>query len=191
MHKRSEDSRATKDWADTHQVATNMDGNQACLQCHEAIRNSLAAHTKHTVESPGSSCYNCHMPYTTYGLLRALRSHQISSPTVAASVNTGRPSACNLCHMDKTLRWTSEYLEQWYRTPSVALNRDEQQVSASLLWVLRGDAGQRALVAWSMGWKPAQQASGTAWMPPFLAGLMDDPYEAVRFVASRSIRTLP
>jgi len=131
------------------------------------------------------------MPYTTYGLLRALRSHQISSPTVAASVETGRPNACNLCHLDKTLSWTSQYLADWYQTPKAPLGRDEETIAASLLWLLKGDAGQRALTAWSMGWKPAQEASGSQWSAPFLIGLLDDPYDAVRTVAYRSLRSLP
>ncbi|MBM3782505.1 MAG: hypothetical protein FJW29_12690 [Acidobacteria bacterium] len=42
-----------------------------------------------------------------------------------------------------------------------------------------------------MGWVPAQEASGTAWMVPVLAQLLDDPYDAVRFVAQRSLRQLP
>jgi hypothetical protein len=42
-----------------------------------------------------------------------------------------------------------------------------------------------------MGWPPAQQASGTAWMAPYLSQLLDDPYDAVRFIAGRSITTLP
>jgi hypothetical protein len=53
------------------------------------------------------------------------------------------------------------------------------------------DAGQRALVAWSMGWPPAQQASGTRWTAPYLSVLMDDPYDAVRFMSYRSLRSLP
>jgi hypothetical protein len=104
------------------------------------------------------------MPYTTYGLLKTIRSHQISSPSVRASLETGRPNACNLCHLDKTLAWTAEYLNQWYGTAKPALglaDSDEQSVAASLLWLLRGDAGQRAIVAQSMGWPAAQQASGT------------------------------
>jgi hypothetical protein len=131
------------------------------------------------------------MPYTTYGLLRALRSHQVSSPSVAASVATGRPNACNLCHLDKTLAWTSESLRQWYGTPMPKLSADEQTISASLLWLLRGDAGQRALIAWGMAWRPAQQAAGTGWMAPILAQLLDDPYEAIRLIAGRSLRQLP
>src|SRR5205085_1722539 len=135
--------------------------------------------------------YNCHMPYTTYGLLRTLRSHQISSPSVAASVQTGRPNACNLCHLDKTLAWTANALGNWYGTPAVPLDADQQSIAASLLWALRGDAGQRALVAAAMGWPPAQQASGTNWLTPYLSGLLDDPYDAVRYVSYTSLRTLP
>src|SRR5262249_9552034 len=101
MHKPDTDPRSLHAWADTHQVSSGLDGNEGCLQCHEKLRSNLTAHTKHAAASPGSTCYNCHMPYTTYGLLRALRSHQISSPTVQASVDTGRPNACNLCHLDK------------------------------------------------------------------------------------------
>jgi hypothetical protein len=191
MHKTPGDQRPIAEWADTHQVAAGMDGNAACLQCHPAIGANVPAHTKHRLESTGSSCYNCHMPYTTYGLLRALRSHQISSPTVAASIETGRPNACNSCHLDKTLAWTSDYLEKWYATPKARLSEDEQTVAASLLWLLRGDAGQRALAAWSMGWAPAQHASGTGWMGVPLAMLLNDPYDAVRLIAHRSLRSLP
>jgi hypothetical protein len=191
MHPAADDSRPVAQWADDHQLRPGMDGNGACLQCHPAVAANLTAHTKHRLESTGSSCYNCHMPYTTYGLLRALRSHQISSPDVASSIATGRPNACNACHLDKTLAWTSEYLERWYGTPKPPLGEDDRQVAASLLWLLRGDAGQRALAAWSMGWAPAQQASGTGWIAPPISMLLNDPYDAVRQIAHRSLRTLP
>jgi hypothetical protein len=191
MHKTAEDPRSVEEWAGTRQVSAGMSGDEACLQCHPARRADLTAHTKHQAGSAGSSCYNCHMPYTSYGLLRALRSHQISSPTAAASAETGRPNACNGCHLDKTLAWTAEYLEKWYGTPSPPLGPDDRTIPASMLWLLRGDAGQRALVAWSMGWQPAQHASATDWMAPSLSVLMNDPYEAVRFIAYRSLRSLP
>jgi hypothetical protein len=191
MHKRPEDPRPLGEWARTHQVSMGMDGDEACLQCHPAIKASVSAHTNHGAGSEGSRCYNCHMPYTTYGLLKALRSHQISSPTVAASVQTGRPNACNLCHLDKTLAWTAQSLARWYGTPLVTLDPDEATVAASLLWIMRGDAGQRALAAWSMGWPPAQRASGAGWMGPYLAELLTDRYDAVRSIAYRSLRTLP
>jgi hypothetical protein len=131
------------------------------------------------------------MPYTTYGLLKTIRSHTVGSPSVKESVDTGRPNACNLCHLDRTFEWTGQALEQWYKTPRVELSADEQGIAASLLWLLKGDAGQRAIVSQAMAWPPAQQAAGTDWMAPHLAQLLDDPYDAVRFGAARSMRTLP
>jgi len=73
----------------------------------------------------------------------------------------------------------------------VTLGSDDTSIAASLQWLLRGDAGLRAVVAQAMAWGPAQAASGTDWMAPFLAPLLDDPYDAVRFVASRTLRALP
>lgn len=191
MHKTADDPRSIEEWADTHQVTSGMYGNGACLQCHATLGQTLTTHTRHEAESSGSSCYNCHMPYTSYGLLRAQRSHEISSPTVAATLETGRPNACNLCHLDRTLEWTSQYLEEWYGTPRPPLDADQQQIAASVLWSLSGDAGNRALTAWSMGWAPAQDASGTSWMLPYLGLGLDDPYDAVRFIAGRSLASLP
>jgi hypothetical protein len=190
MHKKPDDVRSIESWADD-QLTPRRDGNDACLQCHASLSARLTAHTKHRADSAGSSCYNCHMPYTSYGLMKTIRSHQISSPSVAASLATGRPNACNLCHLDRTLGWTSEHLEEWYGKPQGPLGDDDRSIAASLLWLLRGDAAERAIVAQAMGWQPAQQVSGTGWMPFYLAQLLDDPYDAIRFVAYRSLRGLP
>jgi len=40
-------------------------------------------------------------------------------------------------------------------------------------------------------WKPAKDASAQGWTTPFLIGLLDDPYDAVRLIAYRSLRALP
>ena len=64
-------------------------------------------------------------------------------------------------------------------------------VAASLVWLLTGDAPQRALAAWSLGWPEARQASGETWQAPFLATLLTDPYATVRQVAYKSLRQLP
>ena len=102
--------------------------------------------TRHEINSTGSSCYElCHMPYTTYGLLRALRSQsRISSPSVAESVEERADrNACNGCHLEQdVLAWTSDYLEQWYGdAPESTLTEEDRTVAASLLWLLKGDAG--------------------------------------------------
>jgi hypothetical protein len=202
MHKSADDPRPLPEWADDqltpiadpgqHNAAHSMgNSNGACLQCHERLRSDLSAHTRHAAGSAGSVCYNCHMPYTTYGLLKTIRSHTIGSPTVRESVDTGRPNACNLCHLNRTLAWTGDALQRWYGTPPAALDTDQQTIAASLIWLLKGDAGQRAIVAQAMAWEPARQASGTDWMAPYLAQLLDDPYEAVRFGAARSLTSLP
>jgi len=131
------------------------------------------------------------MPFTTYGLLKAIRSHQIDSPSVSKTLETGRPNACNLCHLDKTLEWTADALSKWFGTPAPSLSREHRRVSLAVLDALRGDAGQRALIAWSMGWQDAQRASGSDWMAPLLAQLLADRYAAVRYIAYRSLKRLP
>jgi len=173
------------------QLKRGMDSNQACLQCHTKMQDDLTAHTHHRAESSGSLCYNCHMPHTSYALLKAIRSHQIDSPNVRTTLETGRPNACNQCHLDQTLEWTARQLTEWYGQPKVELSEEQQTVAASLWWLFTGDAGQRALAAWSMGWAPAKAASGQDWQAPHLARLLDDPYSAVRYIAQRSLRTLP
>ncbi|RFC46564.1 MAG: hypothetical protein DUW69_001662 [Verrucomicrobia bacterium] len=167
--------------------------NQSCLQCHPGLKTptALTAHTHHPAESAGSTCYNCHMPHTTYGLLRAIRSHQISNPSVRESTELGRPNACNLCHLDQPLAWTADRLSAWYGQKSPPLSADDHALSAGVQWLLKGDAEQRLLVAWSMGWAPAQKAAGHDWLYPFLAFELNDPYAAVRFASWKSLQSLP
>jgi predicted CXXCH cytochrome family protein len=174
-----------------NQLAQAMDGNEACLQCHPKFRADVTAHTHHARDSSGSLCYNCHMPYTTYGLLKAIRSHYIESPSVSTTSRTGRPDGCNLCHLDRSLGWTDQHLVEWFKKQPSKLSLEEQTTSAVVLWALRGDAGQRALAAWHLGWEPARRVSGESWQAPFLAQLLADPYSAVRYIAGRSLRQLP
>lgn len=192
MHPAADDDRPFSEWADD-QLQPGMRTNEACTQCHEQLRGEveLASHTRHDVDSSGSNCYNCHMSYTSYGLLKAIRSHTVESPSVQTSLKTGRPNACNQCHLDRTLAWTAEHLQQRHGLEKPELSEDQGSIAASVLWTLKGDAGQRALMAWSMGWEAAREASGSDWMSPYLAFLMTDPYDAVRFIAYRSLRMDP
>ena len=131
------------------------------------------------------------MPHTTFGLLKAIRSHQIDSPNVAAQLRSGRPQACNLCHLDKTLAWTADQLHEWYGQPVPPLSEQQESVSAMVLDVLSGDAGQRAIASWHMGWEPALETAGREWIAPCLLERLNDPYPAVRYNAIRSLRKLP
>jgi Cytochrome c554 and c-prime len=178
-------------WAGGGQLKAKMDSDEGCLQCHQAMRTQISAHTHHPAQSSGSRCYNCHMPRTTFGLLHAMRSHQVSSPTVKESVESGRPNACNLCHLDRTLAWTSDKLHSWFNQSEPNLGDDDRNIAASIQWIVKGDAGQRALIAWGMGWKPAQEVSGRDWLYPYLIYALTDRYAAVRFDAWKSLQSLP
>ena len=169
------------------QLAPRMETNEACLKCHDDFRDNLTAHTHHAADSTGSLCYNCHMPHTTYGLLSGIRSHQIDSPSVEAHLKTGRPNACNLCHLNQTLEWSSSHLTKWYDHRQPKLDNDDKSISAMLKMLLKGDAGQRAIAAWNMGWEPARKASGGNWQAPWLIRTMNDPYAAVRYIAHKAL----
>jgi Doubled CXXCH motif (Paired_CXXCH_1)/Cytochrome c554 and c-prime len=191
MHPSDLNETSLTKWAHSGQLRPKMDTDEACLQCHKAIGPNISAHTHHVATSSGSRCYNCHMPKNTFGLLHAMRGHQVSSPTVQESIDYGRPNACNLCHLNKTLAWTGEKLHAWYNQPVPPLSPDDQTIAAAVEWIVKGDAGQRALIAWGMGWEPAQKASGSAWLYPYLIYIMSDPYAAIRFEAWKSLQTLP
>jgi len=121
-----------------------------------------------------------------------VRSHTVTSPSVAVDQQTGRPNACNGCHLDRPVAWSAEHLERWYGQPAPALDAIDRAVPASIVDALRGDAGQRALAAWALSWPPAVEASKARdWAAAILAPLLVDPYSAVRFIAGRSIRSQP
>ena len=173
------------------QLDPERTGNRSCLDCHTDFADEISEHTRHLPESSGSDCMNCHMPHTTYGLFSAMRSHRIDNPSIQISIDSGRPNACNLCHLDQTLEWSSRYLNEWYDQPPVQLEEDERSIAASILWMLKGDVAQRTILAWHLGWDAAQEASGGTWTAAYLAQLLTDSYSATRQVAYRSILTLP
>lgn len=176
------------------QLAAGMRGNRACLQCHDSLGERLTEHTHHAADSSGSECQNCHMPHTTYGLFKAIRSHQISIPDASVTRDTGRPNACNLCHLDQTLEWTAEQLARWSGDQGgneddgeLELDDDERSISAAALWMLKGNLVQRVLMAWGAGWGPA---IGKEQIVPLLAQQLDDPSPAIRLAAWRSLRSI-
>jgi hypothetical protein len=193
MHKEHADKRSDEQWADD-QLKRGQGNDTACSSCHPSIGQGVAAHTQHTADSSGSRCYNCHLPHTSWGLLKAMRTHRIGSPSVTETLTTGRPNACTLCHLDKSLRWTAQMLEQRFgvKPPDPQLlAAPEHALAAGVELALLGDAGQRALLAAAMRRPEVQKTAGVAWMPAVLGVLMDDPYDAVRYVAGHALKTLP
>lgn len=132
------------------------------------------------------------MPHTTYGLLGAVRTHRVTVQDVRETVATGRPNACNLCHLDQPLEWTASKLSAWYgQSKWQDLDRENASVAVGVVGILRGDAAQRALVAWAMGRPEAHAAAGSAWMAPYLSIYLDDPYSAVRYIAAEALAGIP
>jgi hypothetical protein len=189
-HQTDDDARPRRAWADG-QLRPAALGDGVCLECHAKVARAGAGHTHHAPSSPGSSCLDCHMPHTSYGLQKAIRTHRVGRPSAAESHDLGRPNACNLCHLDKTLAWTADRLAEWYGQRRPELSPDESTVAAGHLWLLSGDAGERALAAWSTGWQPANETASTGPFLADLARLLDDPYESVRLIAWRSLRKRP
>jgi hypothetical protein len=172
------------------QLAPPMDGqpqgDAACTQCHAALDYATVEHTHHPPDATGARCLNCHMPKTSWGLLGAVRSHTIDIPDVRTSLEVGRPDACSLCHLDRELGWSAEWLERWYgrAVPDSLADAPFAEAPAAVRWLLAGDAGQRALAAWHMG------EGGDPSRAALLVELFDDPYPAVRLVAWRSVARL-
>jgi predicted CXXCH cytochrome family protein len=164
------------------QLRRDAPGDEPCLRCHEGLRSRVAEHTHHAPGSPGAACAACHMPKTSYALLRAIRSHRVGSPRPGSGA---RPVACELCHLDRTRAWTDEKLADWWGLPKPSPAADP--VAASVRALLAGDAATRALVADAMGDADALRASGSGWQRPLLEILAADRYAAVRFVAARSL----
>lgn len=198
MHKERGDPRSAAQWADDQLKRgggqDSARGDAPCLSCHTSIGQALTTHTQHPADSAGSRCYNCHMPHTSWGLLKAMRTHRIGSPSVTETLTTGRPNACTLCHLDKNMRWTAQMLSSRFGlepVPAQLLAAPEHELATGVSLALLGDAGQRALLAAAMGRPEVQEAAGTAWMPAVLGVLMDDPYDAVRYVAGHALQTLP
>jgi len=176
-----------------HTLKPLMRTNEACYQCHEPYRATLAEHTRHPPDSVGSLCFNCHMAPQVYSLLATHRSHRIESPTLEGSIGTGKPHACNLCHLDKSLGWTRDQLARWptARAKTATLSEDEERLSAAVLYLSEGDARTRVIVAGAFANLAAQQAAGTDWHGSFLTRLMaDERYPAVRYLAHKALKSV-
>ena len=111
------DPHGTEHWADLILPTTN---NELCIRCHEefASPEAQSAHSRHPVGGPGNRCIECHMARTmafTNGvemMSRHVHNHYFSSPTGVRRPG-GPPSACNICHDDRSHKWTREILATW------------------------------------------------------------------------------
>jgi hypothetical protein len=132
------------------------------------------------------------MPPQVYSLMTTHRSHRIQVPALADTLDTGKPHACNLCHLDKSLGWTRDRLAEWPGKggPARQLSPEEETTAAAVLDLARADARTRVVVAGAFSNPAAHAAAGTDWYGPFLTRLLaDERYPAVRYLAHRGLRS--
>ncbi len=121
-----------------------------CVDCHASKASEPAVHTGHPAESDGSRCVACHMPYLQQPELgeriRYARSdHTIPLPRPGADESMGVPSACALCHQDRS----ADELAAWTRDQWGEL-KPHEPVEAALLEAERSGAtamGKREALA--------------------------------------------
>ena len=144
------------------QLTEKMKTNAACTQCHQQFATpvQLVEHTKHSAESSGSLCYNCHMPSIVYGVMSAHRTHDITIPRPDETVRFDKPNACNQCHLDWSVNraiaasqrlWPNAFIDS--KTGDKRFDEPEGQRA-----LFAGDAVMRGLTAAAM--TPANDVSG-------------------------------
>ena len=101
-------------------LASRFDDRQ-CTSCHASKAANRTQHTKHAVESEGSRCTSCHMPYQQeqeigHAIRYARSDHTISIPRPAFDSSQGLTSACKACHADRSVAALDAQVRTWYGT---------------------------------------------------------------------------
>ena len=149
---------------------------ERCLSCHGKFTQEEArlAHTHHSADSAGSRCMNCHMPRINEGLQDVVRTHTIFSPTQSNMIHANQPNACNLCHVDKPIDWTIEYLGKWYGAKfsdqAIAKNYPHRDGPVGIGWLKHKYEPVRLVASHALTDAAAQ------WALSELIDALDDPY---------------
>ncbi|MBI3653270.1 MAG: hypothetical protein HY231_19755 [Acidobacteria bacterium] len=173
------------------QIKAENRTDKPCLQCHQQFADAanLAAHTKHSNESAGSRCYNCHMPRVVYGVMAIHPTHDITVPNPQLTTAQAVPNACNQCHLDRSVNWAiSETKRLWpERFSSLATSGDKQfDIAEGVRALFAGDALTRALTAEALSGEGVAKVEGK-WALPFLLEAFNDNYPIVRFFAANGL----
>jgi hypothetical protein len=156
-----------------------------CSTCHVSYADpqKAIAHARHSAGS-GVTCLDCHMPRLTLGLDALVRTHRVSHPVEQAMITHGAPNACNLCHLDQTLRWTLDQLERgWGRRLKAPAGDVDRPVGEA--WLFSSDPFLRFLATQSYARSPLG--------PTRLADLiraLNDPEPINRVFHTRAVETI-
>ena len=103
-----------------HESMLRKPASALCLDCHGPNSPNgpraptIEAHTHHKTGSAGSDCVACHMPKIAQTIADVnVRSHTFRFVTPAQTDEAGIPNACNVCHKDKTTKWSADTLKTW------------------------------------------------------------------------------
>jgi hypothetical protein len=140
----------------------------ACARCHADRTTAEHAGAHKTV-----GCLDCHMPKIVMGIDRHVRTHRIGSPSDRRTLVAAAPNACNLCHLDRTLRWTVDELRATYGTQLRGTWDDHDPVGET--WLASREPAVRLIAAASYARSPLGKGA-----LPDLAKLLDDPIAYVR-----------
>ena len=120
------------DCHDVHSAKLLKEGNDLCLQCHRAGEYDTKGHHFHKKKGEkgepiksserkvlfevgtGADCVQCHMPGRHYMVIDYRPDHSIRIPRPDLSTKLGGSNACNRCHVDKTDKWSEEWITKWY-----------------------------------------------------------------------------
>lgn len=120
------------DCHDVHSIRRIKDGNDLCLQCHQAALYDKKEHHFHKQKGEkgepirsksgevlfpvgtGAQCEQCHMPGKVYmgNDYRPDHSFRLPRPDLTLQIDT--PNACDRCHVDKPTQWSVDAMAKWY-----------------------------------------------------------------------------
>jgi hypothetical protein len=121
------------------------------------------------------------MPRIVQGLASVIRTHHIHSPTDREMLKAGVPNACNICHLDKSITWTADQLnENWnaYVVLSQAWDRVYGDVEgpAEASWLRHEQPIVRLIASDAI----ARNGKDKAQQVTSLLPLLNDPYAVNR-----------
>lgn len=170
------------------QITEEKRTNVACTQCHTQLRDetALKTHTKHEINSAGSSCYSCHMPEVIYGVQAIHKTHLITVPNPSLTIEKSVPNACNQCHVDRSANWAVDQAKALWpsRYDTTTASKDSQfDTPEGVRGLFGGDALTRALMADAL-----TKHADPKWAAGFLIeAFAGDNYPVVRYFAANGI----
>lgn len=173
------------------QLRGQWDPVATCTGCHTDLDAAVPQARAHGGHGAATTCVDCHMPRTTYGLLGGMISHRITSPDPAASIGRhDQPDACTQCHVDRSRAWAAGAMGALglASSPAGVPEADEAWASRVVLDLHGGDPIQRALAAASLA-RPEPPVASRVRLQWLLDALADD-YPAVRWIAWRGAKVL-